>query len=115
MQNDRRTEARNKFGYFMTVVANKTDEVVGYLSDISPRGFRLDCRKPLEIGVDYDLRLDLTAEIASVSSIFFVARALWNQPDPINPNEYVQGFQLISISPPDEEIFLRIVEKYGRS
>jgi hypothetical protein len=100
MPNNRRSVDRRKFGYFMPVVDNKSEEVFGHLSDISPRGFKLDCRKPLATKVDYDLRLDLTAEIASVPSISFIARGLWIQPDPINPNEYVQGFQLVSISPP---------------
>jgi len=113
MRNERRILERVKFGYYMRVVDNNTHELVGYLSDISPRGFKLDSQKALTINKDYALRLDLTSEIANEPYIVFVARAMWGQPDPINPNEYIQGFQIVNISPNEQKIFRRIVEKYG--
>jgi len=97
----------------MRVTDNNTHELVGYLSDISPRGFKLDSQKALTANKDYALRLDLTAEISDKSYIAFVARARWNQPDPIDPFGHNEGFQIVNISPYDQEIFQRIVEKYG--
>jgi hypothetical protein len=113
MPDERRNIKRRKFGYYMRVTDNNTQELVGYLSDISPRGFKLDSQKPLTSNKEYALRLDLTAEISNKSYIAFIARAMWVQPDPINPNEHNEGFQIVSISPNDQEIFQRIVEKYG--
>ena len=113
MRDERRITKRHKFGYYMRVINNNTHEFIGYLSDISPRGFKLDSQKALTIKNDYTLRLDLTSEISSWSYIIFVARAIWGQPDPINPNEYIQGFQIVSILPGEQEIYQRIVEKYG--
>jgi hypothetical protein len=98
----------------MRVIDNNTKEILGYLSDISPRGFKLDSRKALTINKDYALRLDLTTEIVNKSHIIFIARAMWSQPDPINPNEYIHGFKIVSISPYEQEIFQRIVEKYSK-
>jgi hypothetical protein len=60
------------------------------------------------------LRLDLTTDIVDKAYIHFVARAMWSQPDPITPNEYIQGFQIVSMSPNDLEIFKCIVEKYSK-
>jgi hypothetical protein len=114
MQNDRRNINRRKFGYFMRVIDNKTQKILGYLSDISPKGFKLESQKALTIHMDYSLRLDLTTDIVDKACINFVARAMWCQPDPINPNEYIQGFQIVSMSPNDQEIFKFIVEKYSK-
>jgi PilZ domain len=97
----------------MRVIDNNTHEFIGHLSDISPRGFKLDSQKVLTINKDYAIRLDLTSEIANRSCIIFVARVMWGQPDPMNPTEYIEGFQIVSISPGEQEIFQRIVEKYG--
>jgi hypothetical protein len=115
MIDERRTNKRRKFGYYMRVINNATSELVGYLSDISPRGFKLDSQKPLVVNKDYTLRLDLTPDVSDRSFILFTARSKWSQPDPFDPNSNIQGFQVISISPHDEEIFIRILEKYGTS
>jgi hypothetical protein len=113
MPDERRVIKRRKFGYYMRVVENNTHELVGYLSDISPQGFKLDCQKALTDDKDYSLRLDLTPEISDKPYISFVARRVWGQPDPIDPYVYNEGFQLKKISPYDQGIFQRILEKYG--
>jgi hypothetical protein len=114
MDHDRRIIKRRKFGYYMRVIDTDTHELVGYLSDISPQGFKLDSQKALPVNQDYALRLDLTPEISDKAYIAFVARTKWDQPDPIDPNIRNEGFQIVSISPFDQEIYQRIVEKYGR-
>jgi hypothetical protein len=97
----------------MRVIDNDTHEVVGYLSDVSQGGFRVDSQKPLKVNKDYALRLDETSEISDKSFIAFIARAMWKQPDPIDPNAQNEGFQIVSISPYDQEIYQRVVDKYG--
>jgi hypothetical protein len=113
MAAERRIIKRRKFGYYMRVVDTKTQDVIGYLSDISPQGFKLDTQKALTSNQDYSLRLDLTPEVSNKAYITFVARRKWAQPDSIDPNEYNEGFQIVDISPNDKEIYQRIVEKYG--
>ncbi|MCX6080191.1 MAG: PilZ domain-containing protein [Chloroflexi bacterium] len=113
MADERRNNNRKKFGYYMRVVDNISSEVVGYLTDISPRGFRVDSLKPLTANKDYTLRLDLTPDISDRSFIIFIARAKWIQNDPMDPNSFVDGFQIVNISPHDEEIFNRILNKYA--
>jgi hypothetical protein len=113
MTDERRFDERRKFGYYMRVVDTNTQEPVGYLADISPRGFKLDSKQALMINKDYTLRLDLTPEISDKPYIVFVARAKWSHPDSFEPNAHNDGFQIVSISARDEEIFQRIVAKYG--
>jgi hypothetical protein len=98
----------------MRVTDDNTHEIFGYLSDVSPVGFKLESQKALKINKEYTLRLELTSEISNQPYITIVARAMWSQPDPITPNEYIEGFHIISISTYDREIFNRIVEIYGK-
>ena len=98
----------------MRVTDNNTHEVVGYLSDISPLGFKLESQKALNIKKEYTLRLEMISEITNQPYITLVARAMWSKPDPITPNEFVEGFRIVNISLNDQEIFHRIVERYGK-
>jgi hypothetical protein len=99
----------------MPVIDNRNQQCIGYLSDISAKGFKLDSRKTVQINSVYALRLDLPPEISNRANIGFFARAMWSQPDPVNPDGYVHGFQVVNIRPDENAIFQRIVEKYSRS
>lgn len=113
MADERRFSKRRKFGYYMRVVDNNTQELLGYLADISPRGFKLDSTKPLIVNKDYTMRLDLTPEISERPYIVFVARTKWSQPDSTDPFAHNEGFQIVNMTPHDEVIFQRLVDKYG--
>lgn len=97
----------------MRVTDNITHELLGYMSEISRGGFKLETPKVLIVEKDSTLRLEYTSEVKDKPFIVFVARVNWILPDPITPNEYIVGFQIVSISPPEEEIYQSIVENYG--
>ena len=111
---ERRTEERRDFSYYMQVIDNGTQETVGHMADISPEGFKLDSQKPLPLNKDFRFRMELTQEVADQSYIVFMARSKWCLVDPLDPFLYNVGFQLINISPSCYEIFSRMMEKYGR-
>lgn len=113
MSEERRNLTRRKFAYYMQVIDAQTQTLVGYLDDISPQGFQLDGRTPFVVNRDYSLRLDLTTEISDRPFLSFVARCRWSKPDPVDPMSFDAGFQILSITPREDEIFQRIVAKYG--
>lgn len=113
MSEERRNLTRSKFAYYMQVFDNQTQMLVGYLDDISPQGFQLDSRTPFIVSRDYSLRLDLTPEVSERPFIAFSARCRWSKPDPNDPLLFDAGFQILSITPRENEIFQRIVAKYG--
>ena len=113
METERRLINRRKFGYYMPVFDNATNETLGYLSDISPRGFKLEGNRPLPVYKVYRVRLNLSAEVAPVSSIVFDAEVVWCEPSPYSPSEYEYGFQITSIKPADQRIFDHLVQKYS--
>lgn len=114
MDNRRRRE-RKDFSYYMRLVDNDTQNLVGHLMDISSGGFKLDSQKPIPTDKDFRLRMDLTSEVANKPYMVFVARSKWCQVDPLDPFIYNVGFQLVNITPADLEIFNRMMEKYGKT
>ena len=97
----------------MRLIDSDTQELVGHLVDISSGGFKLDSQTKIPLNKDFRFRMDLTNEVANKPSMVFVARSKWCEVDPLDPFLYNVGFQLISISPGDIEIFNRMMEKYG--
>ncbi len=97
----------------MRVMDNDTEEILGYLTEISLGGFRLESPKNLTVEKDYTLRLEYAVEEKDMRYIVLIARARWSQPDPIEPYEYILGFQIVSIAHPGQEIYKGIVENFG--
>lgn len=113
MVNDRRTNKRKQFGYYMRVLDDETLKLVGHLSDISNKGFRIDSQNPIAPGIRFRLRMDLTSEISNKPYIIFSAISRWCNVDPTDPFVQNVGFEITEISSEDSDIFQRIVEKYG--
>ena len=110
---DKRKINRRDFTYYMQVLDDSTKQIIGYLSDISTGGFKLDCPKQVPVGQDFHLVIALTADIANKTSMEFIARSKWCRPDHIDPTTFNVGFEIINMAPSDMEIFQRIFEKYG--
>jgi hypothetical protein len=111
---ERRHRERKDFSYYMRLIDNDTQNLVGHLVDISSGGFKLDSQSSIPVNKDFRLRMDLTSEVANKPAMIFVARSKWCEIDPLDPFIYNVGFQLVSISPSDLEIINRMMEKYGK-
>ena len=112
MPNKRKINRRD-FTYYKPVTDDLTKQLLGYLSDISTGGFRLDSPKEIRPGQDFRLHIELTADIADKTSMVFIARSKWSHRDHVDPNTFNVGFEIINISPSDMTIFQRMFEKYG--
>ena len=111
---DKRQESRKSFSYYMQLSNARTHEIVGHLSDISSGGFKLDSETPIPVDKDFELHLPLSSDVANKSHMIFKARSKWCQTDPIDPFVYNVGFHLTAINPNDQEILVRVIEKYGK-
>ena len=112
MPNKRKINRRD-FTYYKPVTDDLTKQLVGYLSDISTGGFRLDSPKEIRPGQDFRLHIELTPDIADKNSMVFVARSKWCRKDHIDPTSFNVGFEIINMSPSDMTIFQRMFDKYG--
>ena len=110
---DKRKINRRAFTYYMQVTDDVTKQLIGYLSDISTGGFKLDCDKQIASGQDFRLHVQLTSDVADKTSMVFIARTKWCHPDHIDPTSYNVGFEIVNMAPSDMLIFQRMFEKYG--
>jgi hypothetical protein len=113
MVEERRQISRRNFSYYMRVMDEADGKLVGHFSDISTGGFKVDSIKSLPVNKEYRLRIDQTGEISNKSYITFTARAKWCSVDSIDPNLYNIGFQIVTMSPGDYDIFLKMFSTYG--
>jgi hypothetical protein len=110
---DKRKINRRDFTYYMQVTDDLSKQLIGYLTDISTGGFRLDCPKQIPAGQDFRMQIQLTPDIAEKNSMSFVARSKWCHTDHVDPNTYNVGFEIVNMAPSDLVIFQRMFDKYG--
>lgn len=110
---DKRKINRRDFTYYMQVTDELSKHLIGYLTDISTGGFRLDCTRQIAAGQDFRMQIQLTSDIADKNSMSFIARSKWCHRDHIDPNTYNVGFEIIRMAPSDIVIFQRMFDKYG--
>lgn len=110
---DKRKIDRREFTYYMQVSDETTKQLIGYLTDISTGGFKLDSPKQIPPGQDFRMHIDLTSDVADKNSMVFIARSKWCRPDHIDPNTFNIGFEIMNMAPSDMVIFQRMFDKYG--
>ena len=54
---DKRKITRRDFTYYMQVTDDLSKQLIGYLTDISTGGFRLDCLKQIPAGQDFRMQI----------------------------------------------------------
>ena len=113
MEAERRRQKRRKVTYYLPVVDANTLQTIGYLTDISAIGIRVDSKKSLPVNASYRLRLDLTQDMANKSFMVFNGRSRWCKMDRLEPNTFNVGFEVGALSRDDIEIFRRIYDQYG--
>jgi len=110
---DKRKINRRDFTYYMQVTDELSKQLIGYLTDISTGGFRLDCPKQIPSGQEFRMQIQLTPDVAEKNSMSFIARSKWCHTDHVDPNTYNVGFEIVNMAPGDLVIFQRMFDKYG--
>ena len=67
---------------------------------------------PLEVNLEYLLRIDLPQDIFSKSVLNFEAKSVWCKLD-VDPNFYNTGFQFVDITEESKDIIAKIIDEYG--
>ena len=110
---ERRTTPRKKFVFYMRVLNDDTQEILGHMVEVGSDGLQLETTMPLPINRDYYLRLEITPDLGDRPYIVFIARTKWCKMDEIELNLYHIGFGIAEIMPDDKQIFLNVLKKYG--
>lgn len=110
---DKRKAPRQKFSFYMRVLDDETEETVGHLVEVSARGMRLETIALFPPGMIYKVHMELTPDVSDNLFMFVSIRTIWCKTDDIMPNLYRVGFEIVSISPHDHEIYQRLLDLYG--
>ncbi len=86
---ERRKFKRRNLSYYLPIVDNNTEQVIGHLVDISRVGIMIDCKKSIPSGQNFDLRLDLMESVGDKASVEFVAQCKWCRADKVQPYLYI--------------------------
>lgn len=109
---ERRRFQRKYLMYYSRVFNQHTGEVLGHLVDITPGGAQLLSERPLEVGVVYNLRMELPDELGAKQFLNFEARAIWSSQD-IIPAFFDSGLEIKNITPDDADIIQQLVDTFG--
>ena len=74
---ERRTTPRKKFSFYMRVLNDDTQEILGHMVEVGEIGLQLETTVPLPLQKDFYLRLELTPDLADRPFIIFIARTKW--------------------------------------
>ena len=111
---EKRSEYRRDFSYYMQLTDATTRQPIGHLADISTGGFKIDSTHPIPVEKEFRFHLALTPDVAEKPFMIFRAKSKWCHTDPVDPFVYNTGFHLLEMHHEDREIFNRVVRLYGR-
>ena len=109
---DRRKFKRKYLAFFTRIFDRRTGDLLGNLADLTADGLMMISEKPLPVGQDYDLRIDLPEQVFDKNYLNLQGQIIWRQPD-IHPNFWNSGLELKSPAPQDLQIIEQIIQEFG--
>lgn len=94
----------------MKVFNDKTDDLIGFLVNLTIEGLMLSSDGPIETETVFDLRVALPEEIKGAKEITVVAKSIWCDQD--EPPLYNTGFQLQDAEKKDIRIIEKVMKKF---
>lgn len=111
---DKRQTERWYVVFYLRVFDGKSPGILGHLIDISEKGIKLICDKPIEVNKEYSLRMRLPNQMKERDEILFSATSRWCRID-VNPDFYLVGFQIDDFEPASRELVAALVRDFGRN
>lgn len=109
---ERRTLDRKYLMVYSRVFDRMTGKILGYLSDLSPKGAMIISDDPISENAKLSLRFDLPdPPLFSTDHLNLEARVAWCKPD-IDPSFYNIGLEFFEISESEKSIVEEMIEAY---
>ena len=109
---EKRKHKRIPLHYYLKVSGSDTEELLGYMIDVTPEGFKLLGEKQIPAGSQVQCTVELPEEIKGYKELSFRATACWSIQD-VNPDYYASGYQIGEIEPEGETVIALIIHHYG--
>lgn len=109
---EKRLRKRRHLIYYLRLLEQPGDRVVGYLVDITIEGFMMMCETPIELGKRMKLKLLVNDEPGDKRFMLFTAVCRWCKRSP-NTIFYDAGFELEDISAKEFLGIRKIIKEIG--
>ncbi len=103
-------QKRKNCKIYMKVFNDKTDDLVGFLVNLTTEGLMLSSDEPIETDTVFNLRVILPEEIKGNKEVTISAKSIWCDQD--EPPLHNTGFQLQDAEKKDIRIIERIMKKF---
>lgn len=108
---ERRRYKRTNLIYYLAVFDRNTDNLIGYLANISSGGVMILSEEPLEINTVYKLKIELLSVLHKSKQIELDAKCVRREPDS-NMDFYNYGFEFLKIDLGDIAKLRKLADKF---
>lgn len=109
---EKRKLQREHLRHHLMVFDRNTDEITGYLVDITPEGIMLTSKNPVELNTTFNLRMLLPDKIKGSRQIAFDAQSIWSRKDTTR-GFYETGFKMLEIGNGNSEAIQILIKVFG--
>ena len=109
---DKRKPQRKHLRHQLMVFDRNTDELTGYLVNITPEGIMLTTRNPVEVGATFNLRMALPDKIRGSRQVAFDAQSVWCRKDAIT-GFCKTGLKVLEIANGNAETIQILINVFG--
>jgi c-di-GMP-binding flagellar brake protein YcgR len=111
-EKNRRNQERYSLEYFLRIVDQDTESMLGHIIDISTGGMRLISEAPIPTQRDFRLWMEISLESGAQGKFALEARSVWSRED-INPQLYDTGFSFIALSAEARSSIANLIRELG--
>ena len=104
---ERRKHKRIPLHYYLKVLESNPEEHLGYMIDVSKKGFQLLSENHIPPGSELVCTVYLPEDLNGSKELSFKARSCWSGRD-VNPTYYASGYHIDEIEPDGDTIIALI-------
>ncbi len=109
---EKRKFDRKQLLYYVKVNYHDSDDLAGYLADISAEGLMLFSKDAVEKDTLVHFQINLDEEFGMDEKLIFKARSAWCRPD-VNPDYFILGFEFVGLDREHIDTVKYLIQKYG--
>jgi c-di-GMP-binding flagellar brake protein YcgR len=109
---EKRQHKRVNLIYYLEILDEKTDKLLGYLVDISNGGLMMISEEQMQAGMELQLKMCLPEVEYGNKAITFKANSRWSKLD-VNPAFYASGHEFSEIGPVEAETVASLIERFA--
>lgn len=106
---NKRILKRHYLIYYLRVFNRENGEVLGHLVDITTKGIMIMRDSPIEVGVNYSLRIRWRNSSGKLQIADFDGVCRWCHPD-VNPDFYGAGFAITVTNPEHVKAIAQLIQ-----